>query len=184
MKTRVQTEEVRQAQAFLKRLAGERDESGAAGGVPFPPESYRYELSQIQILSTLLERLYAKQMLPLNDLPLLEWRLLEAIGSSPGITAAEFSRYWVYDKVTVSRALRTLKERELVESAPHATDGRRVELRLTETGRAAFNDQLDAKHRHLEALSSVLTEKEMAEFTRLSRKLIDHFRHVDDATRA
>ncbi|WP_345816788.1 MarR family transcriptional regulator (plasmid) [Paraburkholderia sp. PREW-6R] len=177
MKTRVQTEELRQAKAFLTRLSGEKR---TAQGVAFPPESYRYELSQVQILSTLLERLYTKEMLPLHELPLLEWRLLEAIGSSPGITAAEFSRYWVYDKVTVSRALRALKARDLVESAPHATDGRRVELRLTEAGQAAFNDQLAAKHRHLEALSSVLSEKEMTEFTRVSRKLIDHFRRVDE----
>lgn len=180
MKTRVQTEELRQARAFLKRMSGE---ARAAQGGPFPPESYRYELSQVQILSTLLERLYTKEMLPLHDLPLLEWRLVEAIGSSPGITAAEFSRYWVYDKVTVSRALRALKARDMIESAPHATDGRRVELRLTEAGLAAFQDQMDAKRRHLEALSSVLSDSEMGEFTRISRKLIDHFRRVDDESR-
>ncbi|MFM0635382.1 MarR family transcriptional regulator [Paraburkholderia metrosideri] len=180
MKTRVQSEELRQARAFLNRLSGEKS---AAEGGPFPQERYRYDLSQVQILSTLLERLYTKQMLPLHELPLLEWRLLEAIGNSPGITAAEFSRYWVYDKVTVSRALRTLKARDLVESAPHATDGRRAELRLTTAGYGAFNDQLGAKHRLLEALSSVLSDKEMTEFTRVSHKLIDHFRRVDEETR-
>ncbi|MGF6768010.1 DNA-binding MarR family transcriptional regulator [Paraburkholderia sp. GAS199] len=178
MKTRVHSEESRQAESFLDHLSGKKGESR---GEPFPPENYRYELSQLQILATLLERLYIKRMLPLHDLPLLEWRLLEAIGSSPGITAAEFSQYWVYDKVTVSRALKALKDRELVESGPHPTDGRRTELRLTDAGREVFESQLDAKQRQLEALSSVLSEKEMTEYTRLSRKLIDHFRRVNSA---
>ncbi|MFT4510589.1 MarR family winged helix-turn-helix transcriptional regulator [Caballeronia sp. 15711] len=176
LKTRVLSEEARKAQAFLKRLSGK---DGVAAGKTFPPETYRYELSQVQILAALLNRIYARELLPLHGLPLMEWRLLEAIGLAPGITAAEFAQYWVYDKVTVSRALQTLKNRGLIESGPHATDKRRIELRLTEEGQAAFGEQLDAKNRQLEALTGVLTDEEMSSFTSLTRQLIDHFRRVD-----
>jgi DNA-binding MarR family transcriptional regulator len=177
LKTRVHSEESRHAQAYVERLAQRKD------GKPdraFPPENYRYELSQVQILATLLERIYTKELMPLYGLSILEWRLIEAIGSAPGMTASEFSQYWVYDKVTVSRALRALKARDLIELAPHATDGRRTELRLTAAGEATFRNQLDAKHRNLAALSDVLGDEEMGEFTRLSLKLIDHFRRVEE----
>ncbi|HEF4742378.1 TPA: MarR family transcriptional regulator [Burkholderia multivorans] len=177
MKTRVHSEETHKAETLMKRLVADGQRPAVSA---FPPDTYRYELSQVQILSTLLGRIYSKQMLPLHDLPLLEWRLLEAIGGAPGITAAEFAQYWVYDKVAVSRALRTLKTRGFVESAPHPTDGRRIELRLTAAGQAAYESQLGAKHRQLEALSSVLTDQEMSEFAALARKLIDHFRRVDE----
>ncbi len=163
----------RNAAAFLDRVAG----NDAAQGV-FPPESYLHDLGQVEILTTLLNRVYEQTMQAKTGLALVEWRALEAIGYAPGITASELASYWEYDKVSVGRALNSLKKNGLVISSPHHVDKRKTELRLSESGRVAFTEHLEIKQRYLDALRAVVSPDELAAFNATTRKLVEHFRKV------
>ncbi|OKO76973.1 MarR family transcriptional regulator [Bradyrhizobium sp. NAS80.1] len=178
MKTRVVDEETRKAASFLKRISGDANDQPATLHEGFPPESYRYDLGQVEILSTLLHRLYEAAMQARTGVSLIEWRVLEAVGCAPGITAIEVAQYWEYDKVAVSRALQNLKKRRLVAVTPHPDDKRRSQLHHTKAGQAAYKEQLAVKQRYLDALSVVLTKEEVRMYGDLTRKLIDHFRRV------
>lgn len=178
MKTRVHDEESHRAISLLRQLSP-ADGGQPAGGPAFPPEAFRQDLGQVQILSTLLYRIYENGVQARHGLPIVEWRVLEAVGYAPGITAVEIAKYWEFDKVAVSRALTQLRKLGLVESRAHERDRRRAELHPTAAGREAFARQVETKQRFLHALADVLSREQFDAFTATTRTLIDHFRRIE-----
>src|SRR5215207_7390246 len=69
---------------------------------------------------------------------LTEARVRFELGNRVGPTATEIGRELDLDPGYLSRLLRGLEERGLVERAPSALDARQSHLRLTSEGRAAF----------------------------------------------
>ena len=61
-------------------------------------------------------------------LTVIEWRVIAVLGRFPGLTASEIMQRTVMDKVAISRAVRNLQERGLVERSPHSEDRRRLSL--------------------------------------------------------
>src|SRR5512142_1480651 len=76
-----------------------------------------------------------------RELPLGEARLLWEIGLA-GAEVRELRRRLGLDSAYVSRLLRSLERRGLIESSPSATDGRVRRVRYTSTG-LAESDELD-----------------------------------------
>lgn len=95
-------------------------------------------------------RFYTRQIGALDEgllhsaLSLPEARLLYEIANRESPTAAELRRDLQLDPGYVSRLLRGLEQRGLIERAPSPTDGRRSHLRPTREGRATF-EELDAR---------------------------------------
>jgi DNA-binding MarR family transcriptional regulator/GNAT superfamily N-acetyltransferase len=79
-----------------------------------------------------------------SPLSLAEGRLLYELAHRDAPTAAELGRDLRLDPGYVSRLVRGLEQRGFLERAPSPTDGRQTLLRLTQEGRATFED-LDAK---------------------------------------
>jgi DNA-binding MarR family transcriptional regulator/GNAT superfamily N-acetyltransferase len=73
-------------------------------------------------------------------------RVLYEIAHRERPTATAIGRDLRLDPGYMSRLLRDLEKRQLIERIPSATDGRRSDLRLTEAGQATFAD-LDARAR-------------------------------------
>jgi len=105
-------------------------------------------------------------------LSVTEWRVVAVLGRFPGLTASEVVEQTAMDKVAISRAVKKLQEKGLLERNPHSEDRRRMPLNLAPgKGTALFNDvvpkALDYERRFL----STLTDDELSQFHRLVRKL-------------
>lgn len=67
-----------------------------------------------------------------------EWRVIAAVGRSPGLAAVDVADGTVLDKVAVSRAVATLVDRDILARQRTNADRRRSALRLTERGKALW----------------------------------------------
>ena len=64
-----------------------------------------------------------------------EWRVLAAVSVWGPIEAVQVSRWATVDKAAVSRAVRGLLDKDLIERSLHDHDGRKIMLELTPAGR-------------------------------------------------
>ena len=64
-----------------------------------------------------------------------EWRVLAAVSVWGPIEAVQVSRWATVDKAAVSRAVRGLLNKDLLERSLHDRDGRKITLELTAAGR-------------------------------------------------
>lgn len=71
-----------------------------------------------------------------SHLTIPQWRVIAVLGRFAPLSASEICQHTVMDKVTVSRAVASLRRRRLVEQATDGADRRRSQLRLTPPGRA------------------------------------------------
>jgi len=109
-----------------------RPDAGAFALEKFLP----YRLSLLSnTVSEGIARTYRKE----HGLSVTEWRVIAVLGRFPGQTASQVMRRTAMDKVSISRAVRRLLDRGLIERAPLAQDRRCQALRLTpHRGRALF----------------------------------------------
>jgi DNA-binding MarR family transcriptional regulator len=70
------------------------------------------------------------------DIP--QWRVLATLSSGPATTAQDIAASTRTHKSTVSRAVKALEKRGLVERAGAENDGRMFRLKLTAEGRKLF----------------------------------------------
>jgi DNA-binding MarR family transcriptional regulator len=92
-------------------------------------------------------------------LSVTEWRVVAVLGRYPGLTASEIMRRTAMDKVAVSRAVKRLQDRGLVERGQHRQDRRRLPLSLTGDGgvplfRSVVPLALEYENKLLAALSA------------------------------
>lgn len=123
-------------------------------------------------------RFYTRQVGALDEgllhtaLSLPEARVLYEIANRESPTAAELTRDLQLDPGYVSRLLRGLEQRGLIERAPSPTDGRRSHLRPTQEGRATF-EELDARSSNeVATLLAPLADEQQ-------RRLLDAMRTIE-----
>lgn len=83
---------------------------------------------------------YAEQF----DLSVTEWRVVAIVGRFPDISAVEIVSKGALDKVAVSRAVRRLIDRGLLERHASTEDRRRSHLSLSPAGSAIYRDIVPA----------------------------------------
>lgn len=76
-------------------------------------------------------------------------RALHLIGVRPGISVVELARSLGISKQAVSRQLATLVAGGQVERLSHATDARKLTLRLTPLGRSQLEEVIELQRRRL-----------------------------------
>lgn len=104
-------------------------------------------------------------------LSVTEWRAMAVLGRFPGISAMEVAERTAMDKVAVSRAVNALLSREWLQRTFHENDRRRSMLRLSEQGRAVY-DQIVPLALKLEAsLLDAFDADEKATLARFLDKL-------------
>jgi DNA-binding MarR family transcriptional regulator/GNAT superfamily N-acetyltransferase len=123
-------------------------------------------------------RFYTRQIGALDEsflhspFSLAEGRVLYELAHRDAPNAAELGRDLQVDAGYLSRLLRGLAQRGLIERAPSPTDGRRSLLRLTAEGRTTFDD-LDARARDdVAALLAPLADTQQ-------RQLIEALRMIE-----
>jgi len=105
-----------------------------------------------------------------GPLPLTEARILYELGAHGTTTATSLGAELELDSGYLSRMLRGLEERGLIQKCPSPQDGRQLLLSLTTAGRATF-DELDARSR--ETVGAMLRGVPDADRQRLIEVLAD-----------
>ena len=85
-------------------------------------------------ISALIATAYSESL----GLRIPEWRAIAVLGETPGLTSKEITKRTAMDKVTVSRTVQSLLDKELVWKTPSDTDGRVVHLHLSDEGEATY----------------------------------------------
>lgn len=135
-----------------------RDSSVQPDGILRLNDWLPYQCSVItNRVSTMLARMYSEEL----GLGVVEWRVLANLGAFSPMSATELSETTAMDKVSVTRALNLLVGKRLVSRKVDAKDRRKVVLRLSKAGEAAY-ERVMPLARAIEAeLVGALTSEEL-----------------------
>jgi DNA-binding MarR family transcriptional regulator len=86
---------------------------------------------RLSLLSNTISEGIAISYRKAHNLSVTEWRVIAVLGRFPGQTASEVVKRTAMDKVTVSRAVKKLLEKDLIERNALEEDRRRQPLKLT-----------------------------------------------------
>lgn len=113
-----------------------------------------------------------------HDLTEQQWRVLRALadGAAETLDATELAARSVIMTPSLTRILRTLEDRDLIERAKANGDGRRWEIGLTAQGRAVF----DAIAPHSEAAYKTIERTVGREKLEQLLSLLDELSGLDD----
>lgn len=146
------------------------DNKPSFSGQNFALESFLpYRLSLLSnTVSQGISMVYRKRY----GLSVTEWRVLAILGRYPGLTASEVMQRGAMDKVAVSRAVRKLQEKKLLERSAHAQDRRRLPLRLSKKdGGELFAAVVPQALAYEQALLKEISATEMAQLSGLLGRL-------------
>lgn len=124
-------------------------------------------------VSRLIARAYQDQF----GVTIWEWRVIAILGEGMPMTAQAISDSAAMDKVSVSRAVRTLEARGLVERENNAADRRSRLLHLTADGRQVYDEIAPVA---LDQEAALLSEFSAREIELLAR-LLDRLRERSDS---
>lgn len=137
----------------------------------------------IQRLAGYAKASISRRYLEPFGLSLPEWRLLTLIAEASPITFADITARTLMDKGQVSRTLRALQRRDLVEVGPVAerrTAGRgagvnpRVIVSMRPEGQALFDRILPVAREHQARLIALLSAEERRMFLDVVERLMDY----------
>jgi DNA-binding MarR family transcriptional regulator len=104
------------------------------------------------------------------DIP--EWRVLATLGFRNDACSAQYiSDCTRTHKSTISRAVTTLMERQIVERVENTEDRREFRLRLTRKGRALYEELIPRLLRKEQEILSCLSARERKQFAALLGKI-------------
>jgi DNA-binding MarR family transcriptional regulator len=104
------------------------------------------------------------------DIP--EWRVLATLGfRNEACTAQYISHCTRTHKSTISRAVMSLMQRHLVERVENADDRREFSLRMTEKGKALYEELIPRLLRKEQGIMACLSAQERKDFARLLGKM-------------
>lgn len=96
-----------------------------------------------------------------SDLTLTEWRMLASIESRKQTTAAEIVRHTQIDKAQVSRAIKSLRARNLIIASENLEDHRQQTLSLSDAGRSVFEKLVVVMRQRQAMLTQDIEEDEI-----------------------
>jgi DNA-binding MarR family transcriptional regulator len=107
------------------------------------------------------------------DIP--EWRVLATLGFRNQACSAQYIAHCTRThKSTISRAVTTLMERQLIERVENADDRREFNLRLTRKGQALYEELIPRLKRKEQEILSCLSAEERKEFSLVLGKIEKH----------
>jgi len=109
-------------------------------------------------------------------LSVTEWRVIAILGRYPGLSATGVAGRGEMDKVSISRAVRRLMERGLVEREPNDADRRERHLRLSSDGERIHDRIVPEALAFQQRLLALLDDDDAAALDRI----IDRLTHALD----
>jgi len=117
------------------------------------------------------------------DIP--EWRVLATLGfRNEACTAQYISHCTRTHKSTISRAVMSLMQRRLIERVEDADDRRAFSLRMTDKGKALYEELIPRLLRKEQSILACLSAQERKDFSRLLGKMEESLELVQTAEEA
>ena len=127
-----------------------------------------YRLAHLaERISQSLAQIYAREF----ELSIAEWRILAWLHQSSSLTASQICELTDMDKARVSRAVKSLGERELLARQRTHRDQRSMRLSLTEAGQALMAEAIPLALAWEGELVDALSGAEYRDLFRLLNKL-------------
>lgn len=126
---------------------------------------------RLSVLTNRISALIATAYSEFFGIRIPEWRTIAVLGESPGLTHSQVAERTAMDKVTVSRAVRDLVQKQFVSRLTSKTDRRVVHLNLTQEGRGVYLDIVPMALGYETKLLQVLTMEERKRLDELIDKL-------------
>ncbi|MBL4852791.1 MAG: MarR family transcriptional regulator [Robiginitomaculum sp.] len=133
---------------------------------------------KLSILSQSVSGLIATEYESKFGLSMNQWRCLVIINARQPITAQAISDLTLLDKMTISRTVRTLKSRKLIQTETPGTDARRRLLSLTKSGNQIYNEVIPIAKNYESRLLASLTPKEQHTLEVVMAKLLHGTREL------
>ncbi len=127
---------------------------------------YQVRMFYLQV-SQAVSAIYASRY----GLSVSEWRTMAVLGSHQPLSASEVVRHSSIDKVQVSRAIKGLLTRDLLQRWVDPADRRRVTLHLTDQGQRVFADLVPQVRALEQQLLGCLSEDEQQTLKALMNKV-------------
>jgi len=107
-----------------------------------------------------------------HDISVTEWRILAVLGRFPGLTASEIVERTAMDKVAISRAVKSLMSKKLLQRETDKGDRRRRRLFITaDLGQKILNEVIPQARQFETLLLEALDAEEANTFIRTMAKL-------------
>ena len=113
---------------------------------------------QLAVASTRVSRRFEKTYRERFNLTVPDWRVLAHLSDSGTVSVREIHQRVDMDKSKISRAASRLEDRGLIHKRPHPTDGRLLELTLTDQGRQMVSEMAPLAHAYQAELMAELGE--------------------------
>ncbi|MFN3834356.1 MAG: MarR family winged helix-turn-helix transcriptional regulator [Glycocaulis sp.] len=147
--------------------------TGRANRADLPPALILsdYLPYRLSVVSNKASGLIARAYQARFGLSIWEWRVIAVLGGGEAITAQAICEATAMDKVTVSRALRALADRALVQRRTSPTDKRAALVSLTAEGRAIYEEIAPLALEWERSLLEGFTPDEADQLSRLLERL-------------
>ena len=120
------------------------------------------------------ERLGQRWSEALFDLSLNEWRMLALVQKRGPVRAGDLAELMLMDKSQLSRLIKSLSAKRLINPTADKGDARARMLRLTAKGLVLYKDVLAEVMRRNERVLEALSPEEAVQFDGMLNRLINH----------
>jgi DNA-binding MarR family transcriptional regulator len=144
-----------------------------------PIRSIREALSfRIARMAAINERAGGQHFKSEFDLTLMEWRILGLTAAMQPVSFAELRDILLVDKGLLSRTIKALVARGLIDTRKLKSDARQIELLITPVGTSLHDNVLEFTIERNAAMAAVLTDQEWAAFDQALDKLLEHNQNI------
>jgi DNA-binding MarR family transcriptional regulator len=107
---------------------------------------------RLLLLARMIDRRSARE-LQKYGLSLAEWRVLAFVGASGPASASKIGKFGEIDRAEISRAVRRLEERGLIERRPDESHRKRFIISPTPAGEGLFIEVRDERRRFFKGMT-------------------------------
>ena len=139
--------------------------------------SFLFELDEflpyrLSLLTNTVSAGIARSYRDQHEISVIEWRIMAVLGRYPGLTAKEIGERTAMDKVAISRAVKNLVARGLLQRVTDPGDRRRMHLQLSpDRGQTLLKQVIPLAQAYEQHLLAALTPKEQDSLSSLLAKL-------------
>ncbi len=126
---------------------------------------------RLSVLSNRISADIAKLYDTRHGLSIPEWRVIAVLAKRPGLSATEVAQRTAMDKVAVSRAVSSLLDDGRIQRDTDGDDRRKSVLRLSEAGRAVYDDVAPKALAYEQKLLGTLKPEERQALDRLLARM-------------
>ena len=127
---------------------------------------------KLSLVSQSVSRMIAQEYENKFGLSMTQWRVLVIICNSQPLTANDIGTKSLLDKMTISRAVKSLRARSMINAKLAETDGRKRLLSITALGRQIYEDVLPIAQSYEDELLSSITDSERKTLEKTLDKLL------------